>query len=154
MAFENSKETDHVKVKHADGYWIHSGDIGYMNKDGLVFVKDRIKRMFPRSGFKVFPSEIENLFVTHPAVEACAVVGVPDEVDITAPKAYIVLKEEYRGQEENIEAELYSMLDNSILPPYFRPVAIKFKEKLPLTNIGKIDFVSLQNEVDDNQLKK
>jgi len=144
--FANEEETDKVKVKHADGYWIHSGDIGYMNQDGLVFVKDRIKRMFPRSGFKVFPSEIENLFMTNPAVETCAVVGIPDEIDITAPKAHIVLKEEYKGQEEIIEEELYRMLDNSTLPPYFKPVEMKFRDSLPLTNIGKVDFVSLQNE--------
>lgn len=144
--FDNNEETSQVKVKHPDGYWVHSGDIGYMNKDGLVFVKDRIKRMFPRSGFKVFPSEIENLFMTNSAVESCAVVGIPDEVDITAPKAHVVLKDEYKGHEEIIEKELYDMLDNSVLPPYFRPVSIKFRDSLPLTDIGKVDFVALKNE--------
>lgn len=147
--YDNKEETDQVKVMHDDGYWIHSGDIGYMNKDGLVFVKDRIKRMFPRSGFKVFPSEIENLFLTHPAVESCAVVGVPDPVDITAPMAHIVLKEEYVGKENEIIDELNDMIDNSVLPPYFKPVGYKFRASLPKTDIGKIDFVSLQNEANE-----
>ncbi len=150
--YNNDSETTKVKVKHEDGYWIHSGDIGYVDKNGLVFVKDRIKRMFPRSGFKVFPSEIENLFMTNKAVEYCAVVGIPDEVDITAPKAHVVLKPEYRGQESVIEAQLYQMLENSNLPPYFKPVAIKFRDSLPLTNIGKVDFISLQQE--DSQISK
>lgn len=148
--FNNKEETEKVKIKHADGYWIHSGDIGYMNPDGLVFVKDRIKRMFPRSGFKVFPSEIENLFLQHPAVESCAVVGIPDEVDITVPKAHIVLKQEYVGNESEIESQLYNMLENSTLPPYFKPVGIKFRDSLPLTNIGKVDFISLQNEIEEH----
>lgn len=144
--FENEEETNDVKIKHADGYWIHSGDIGYINKEGLVFVKDRIKRMFPRSGFKVYPSEIENLFMTNKAVESCAIVGIPDTIDVTAPKAHVVLKNEYKGQEEIVEKQLYNMIENSTLPPYFKPVAIKFRNSLPLTDIGKIDFVTLENE--------
>lgn len=144
--FENEEETNNVKIKHADGYWIHSGDIGYINKEGLVFVKDRIKRMFPRSGFKVYPSEIENLFMTNKAVESCAIVGIPDTIDVTAPKAHVVLKNEYKGQEEIVEKQLYNMIENSTLPPYFKPVAIKFRNSLPLTDIGKIDFVTLENE--------
>lgn len=144
--FANDKETDKIKVEHKDGYWIHTGDLGYINKKGIVFIKDRIKRMIVRSGFKVFPSEIENLFISHYAVETCAVVGIPDSVDITAPKACIVLKEEYKSQKDKITAELIEMLKNSTLPPYFEPVKYEFREKLPLTNIGKVDFVALQNE--------
>lgn len=144
--FANDKETDKIKVEHKDGYWIHTGDLGYIDKKGIVFIKDRIKRMIARSGFKVFPSEIENLFISHYAVETCAVVGIPDAVDVTAPKAYIVLKTNYKSQKDKITAELIQMLKNSTLPPYFEPVKYEFREKLPLTNIGKVDFVALQNE--------
>ena len=97
--YDKEEDTKAVKVKHDDGYWIHSGDLGYIDKNGIVFHKDRIKRMIARSGFKVFPSEIENLFITHYAVESCAVVGIPDEVDVTAPIVHLVLKKEYKGCE-------------------------------------------------------
>lgn len=144
--YERQLDTDMIKVKHDDGYWIHSGDIGYINENGIVFVKDRIKRMIPRSGFKVFPSEIENLFMKNEAVEACAVVAVPDEVDVSAPKAHVVLNKIYRGKEKIVEKDLIEMFQNSDLPPYFKPVAIEFRDSLPVTDIGKIDFISLQNE--------
>ncbi len=144
--FGKEDETNKVKVMHDDGYWIHSGDLGYINENGILFVKDRIKRMIIRSGFKVFPSEIENLFIKHPYVESCAVVGIPDEVDVTAPKACVVLKEEYRNQSEETQAQLLDMFENSTLPPYFKPIKFDFRDKLPLTDIGKVDFVSLQEE--------
>ena len=139
-------DTKKVRVVHDDGVWIHSGDIGYVDKDGIVFIKDRIKRMIIRSGFKVFPSEIENTFMKHPGVKSCAVVGIDDIVDITAPKAHIVLTDEYIGREDVVLSELKQLFTNSALPPYFEPVDYKFREDLPLTDIGKIDFISLQNE--------
>ena len=77
--------------------------------------------MIVRSGFKVFPSEIENLFIKHPCVEACAVVGIQDDVDVNVPKACVVLKEGYKDKTETVETELLEMFENSTLPPYFRP---------------------------------
>ena len=150
--YENEEETNNVKKEHTDGYWIHSGDIGYMDEDGLVYPKDRIKRMIPRSGFKVFPSEIENLFISHPAVDSCAVVGISDPIDVNAPKAHIVLKKEYEEQSEMILEELKKMFIESTLPPYFEPVEYKFRDSLPLTDIGKIDFKLLQQE-DERKIK-
>ena len=152
--FKNQEETDKVKVKHEDGYWIHSGDLGYINENGILFVKDRIKRMIIRSGFKVFPSEIENLFITHPAIEACAVVGIDDEVDVAAPKACLVLNEKYRGLEKEVQEKLLIMLRNSTLPPYFEPVKFEFKDQLPLTDIGKVDYIALQQEETLEENKK
>ena len=154
--YNNAEETSKVKVKHEDGFWIHSGDLGYINENGIVFIKDRIKRMIVRSGFKVFPSEIENLFLKHSAVDNCVVVGVPDEVDTTAPAVYIVLKDSCVGLEEKVKEELTEMFNDSELPSYFEPVSYNFKRTLPLTDIGKIDFMSLINENAEKQkvLKK
>ena len=151
--FNHAEETRHVKVKHADGYWIHSGDLGYINQNGIVFIKDRLKRMIIRSGFKVFPSEIENLFIKHPSVETCAVVGIPDSVDVTAPKVCIVLREDCNKTENMVKDELLQMFTNSTLPPYFEPIKFEFRDSLPLTDIGKIDFITLQNEeLEEKQL--
>lgn len=152
--FDNEEMTNAVIREHSDGKWVHSGDIGYVDEDGLVFIKDRIKRMIVRSGFKVFPSELEGLYLTHKAVESCAVVGIPDTVDVNAPKAYVVLKEQYRGYEEIVKDELKELFENSEMPPYFEPVDYEFKQKLPLTNIGKVDFVALQKENIDINNKK
>lgn len=152
--YDREKETNDIIKEHKDGKWIHSGDLGYVDSDGIVFIKDRIKRMIPRSGFKVFPSELENLFLTHNAVKSCAVVGIPDPVDVTAPYAHIVLKEEYLGMEEQVEKELKYLFENSEVPPYFEPVGYKFRESIPVTDIGKVDFISLQNEYNQENAKQ
>lgn len=144
--YEKIKETREVIIKHKDGLWLHSGDLGYVDEDGVVFIKDRMKRMIIRSGFKVFPSEMENLYLKHIAVEACAVVGIPDLIDVSVPKVHIVLKKEYKNQEEQVKKELEKMFSESVLPPYFEPVEYKFRDSMPLTGIGKVDFVALQNE--------
>ena len=144
--YDKEEDTKKIKVAHDDGYWIHSGDLGYVDANGFVYPKDRIKRMIIRSGFKVFPSEIENLFLSCEEVEACAVIGVPDNIDVTAPEVHVVLKDEYKSQEDNIKLKLMQLFKESSLPPYFEPVEYVFRDTIPLTNIGKIDFVSLQNE--------
>lgn len=151
--YNNPEKTKEVIWNHQDGKWVHSGDIGYVDKDGLVFIKDRIKRMIVRSGFKVFPSEIESLFLKHKAIEMCAVVGIPDSIDVNAPKACIVLKDEFEGYEEIVKDELIELLRKSELPPYFEPVEYEFRKKLPLTNIGKVDYLALQNRK-TKELKK
>lgn len=145
--FNNEDATNQVLKKHDDGrIWIHSGDIGYVTENGYVYIIDRIKRMIIRSGFKVFPSEIENAFLKHNAIESCAVVGIDDVIDNKAPKAYIVLKEQYKDFEQQIQRELSTYIEKHGLPSYFSPVEYEFRDKLPLTNIGKIDFVALENE--------
>lgn len=67
---------------HDDGkVWMHSGDIGYIDNDGFLYVVGRIKRMFVRSGFKLFSSEIENAIGSHYAVKNVAAVGVDDSIE-------------------------------------------------------------------------
>jgi long-chain acyl-CoA synthetase len=150
--YERSEETNKVLIKHDDGYYIHTGDSGYINGDGIVFVNGRYKRIIPRSGFKVFPSQIENVISEHPGVESCAVIGIPDSIDITVPKAIIVLKPSYIGQEEKVIDELNNRILKSILPPYFLPAEYEFVKELPLTNIGKVDFIKLQDDEKQNHL--
>lgn len=144
-------ETDHVLRKHADGnVWIHSGDIGYVTEDGFVFVVDRIKRMIIRQGFKVFPSEIENVLLKHSAVDSCAVIGVDDECDDKAPFAYVVHKYTNKLDEaaqQRLVAQLITHIDESDLPPYFMPVGFKIlNECLPFTPAGKVDYRALEKK--------
>jgi len=68
-----------------------------MDKDGYFFIVDRLKRMINRAGFKVWPAEVESVLYGHPAIKEVCVVGTPDERVGEEVKAYIVLKEEYKG---------------------------------------------------------
>lgn len=142
--YGHKEETDAVKMMHEDGYWNHTGDVGYTDAYGRVFVTDRIKRLFPRSGFKVYPSRIEDLFLSNQAVEKCAVVKMNDKIDGHAPWAVIVLKEEYKGKEDEIKKELLFKLHNSDLPPYFEPAKFIFTDELFYTDIGKVHYNSLE----------
>lgn len=149
--YNNPEETNKVKQTHADGEWIHSGDIGYVTKDGYVYVVDRIKRMIVRSGFKVFPSEIEKVITGIDYVDMCAVVGVPDEIDVTAPKAYVVVNKTCTKTPQEISNEIFSVLEGSHLPPYFKPVSIETIDEMPTTLIGKIDYDAL---IEQNNIKR
>ena len=150
--FENTKATDEVIKDTDDGKILFTGDLGYVDGDGFVYVIDRKKRVIPRSGFKVFPSQIENLFLKNEKIEQCIVVGIPDEVDVNAPKAHIILKDKYKEYSEIVKDELKEMFLNSTLPAYFEPVEYKFRDEIPHTSIGKVDYQALINE--DKQTNK
>ena len=93
--YNNDAETKKVLKMHDDGkVWMHSGDIGYIDNDGFLYVVGRIKRMFVRSGFKLFSSEIENAIGSHYAVKNVAAVGVDDSIEGSVPVVSIVLKDE------------------------------------------------------------
>ena len=72
--------------------WHHTGDIGVIDEDGFVYIVDRKKDMIISGGFNVFPSEVEQVLWSHPAVQDCAVIGVPDEKWGEAVKAVVELK--------------------------------------------------------------
>ena len=98
--YENEEETAKIIQTHSDGTkWIHSGDLGYMDKNGNIFVVDRIKRIIIRyDGFKVFPSLIEGVVSLNEAVAAVKVVGIDDlnHSQGKLPKVHIVLKPDYK----------------------------------------------------------
>lgn len=150
--FNNLEATNTMLKKHKDGkVWVHTGDIGHINEDGSLFIVDRIKRMMIRyDGFKIFPSLIENVIGTHEAVDSCKVVAIADQEHSQGklPKAHIVLKPQYKGKEEMIARQI-RLLCSEKLPEYVQPVDYKFRESLPLTSVGKIDYISLEKE-DEN----
>ena len=150
--FNNSEATEQILKRHNDGkIWVHTGDIGHINEDGSLFIVDRIKRMMIRyDGFKIFPSLIENVIGKHEAVEGCKVVAIADQDHSQGklPKAHIVLKPQYKDKED-IVLEQIKLLCLEQLPEYVQPVAYKFRESLPLTAVGKIDYIALEKE-DEN----
>ena len=148
--YDKPDETAIIMRRHADGrVWIHSGDIGYMDQDGYVFLDSRIKRMIIRhDGFKIFPSMIENVISTHPAVSGCSVVGCTDKDHVQGrlPLAYVVLNPNCQKKKRQIVRELRAMCADE-LPEYVLPVGYKFIDKLPLTPVGKVDYIELENQV-------
>lgn len=152
--FKNQEATNAILKKHSDGkLWVHTGDIGHITENGNIFIVDRLKRMMIRyDGFKVFPSLIEKVILIHKAVDSCKVVSIadPEHRQGKLPKAHIVLKKEYKQYAHQIQSEI-ELLCSAQLPEYCQPVDYKFRDELPLTSIGKVDYLSL--EAEDSHIK-
>ena len=113
--------------------WLYTGDIGYQDEDGYVFIVDRKKDLIKPSGFQVWPRDVEEVIATHPAVAEVCVGGVPDPHTVEAVKAWVVL---YPGQQLS-EADLRAYCRER-LAAYKVPKAVEFRESLPKSNVGKI----------------
>lgn len=144
------EETANLLRRHSDGrVWAHTGDLGYMDEQGFVYVESRIKRIIIRhDGFKVFPSMIENVISRHPAVQQCSVVGCADKEHVQGrlPFVYLVLEPSAVAKKKQIIRELRGMCAEG-LPEYVQPIAYKFISSMPMTPIGKVDYRRLEEEV-------
>lgn len=147
--YNNETETNNVIKKHDDGLmWVHSGDIGYIDEDGFVFIKDRIKRVIIRhDGFKVFPSLIEKTVDTNDNVVSNCAVGVTDTSHSQGklPIVFAILKDVCNA--DTVKKELFELCQKE-LPEYVQPVDFIFIDKMPLTPIGKVDYRALEKEAD------
>jgi long-chain acyl-CoA synthetase len=115
------------------GGWFHTGDVAYQDEDGYFFIVDRKKDMILRGGYNVYPRELEEVLVTHPAIALAAVVGVPHETLGQEVKAYLVLKPGMTVTVEEISAWCKQQMAQYKYPRY-----IEFREALPMTATGKI----------------
>ena len=89
----NEKETNLVLRKHKDKkIWLHTGDLGYIAPNGIVYFTQRLKRMIVSNGYNIYPSQIEEVIESHEKVLQCSVVGIPHKYKGEVAKAYIVLK--------------------------------------------------------------
>ena len=142
----NIEEERKVLKAHKDNTkWIHTGDLGYMDEDGFIYVTGRIKRMIISGGFKIYPSEIEKVIFENKAVENCCIIAIDDDTYGSIPEAHIILKEEYKMQEEIIKKEINTECLKK-LPSYAVPVNYLFRNSFPLTTVGKIDYKKLEEE--------
>ncbi|UYJ00960.1 MAG: acyl--CoA ligase [Faecalibacterium prausnitzii] len=148
--YNKPEETAILLRRHPDGrVWAHTGDMGYLDEDGFVFLDSRIKRMIIRhDGFKVFPSMIENVVSRHPAVHQCSVVGCTDKDHTQGrlPFVYIVLKAGITAKKKQVIRELERMCAEE-LPEYVQPVAYKFISSMPMTPVGKVDYRQLEADI-------
>ena len=115
------------------GGWFHSGDIGYMDQDGFVFIVDRTKDMINAAGFKVWPREVEEVLYQHPAVGECAVYGLADPVKGEVPVAAIVL-----AAGAGLTTEELERFCRERLATYKVPRTFELVPSLPKNATGKI----------------
>ncbi len=115
------------------GGWFHSGDLGTFDEDGFLSITDRVKDMIIRGGFNVYPREVEEVMMTHPAVSLAAVVGVPHDSHGEEVKAYVILKTDAACDPD----ELMDWCKEN-MAGYKYPRVIEFREALPMTATGKI----------------
>ncbi len=113
--------------------WLHTGDIGYADEDGYIYITDRVKDMIIRGGFNVYPREVEEVMMTHPAVSLVAVIGVPHESHGEEVKAFVILKENAQASGEDI---ILWCKDN--MAAYKYPRVVEIRENLPMTATGKV----------------
>lgn len=148
--FEAQEETDIIMRTHSDSkLWIHSGDIGYIDEDGFLFIKGRIKRMITRfDGHKVFPINMESVIGGFDKVKNCSVIGVNDKEHSQGqyPLALVEFMPDTNEIEKCKEIFLYC---NEQLEERGRPVAVLPIKEIPLTGMGKNDVKALEKIYSD-----
>ena len=141
----NPKETKQILRKHKDGKtWLHTGDIGYIASNGLVFYTQRLKRMIIVSGFNVYPSMIEEVLEKHPAVKKACVIGIPHPYKMHVPKAFLILNEGYKDSLK-LKKELKELCKEK-LAIYSVPKEFEIRKDFPKTLYSKVDYKQLEKE--------
>lgn len=122
--------------------WLRTGDVGLVDADGFVRIVDRLKDMIAVSGFKVFPSQIEAVLYTHPAVKEALVLGLPDPYRGEHPRAYVTLEDDATETGEALKAWL-----NPQIGRHEKVDQVVVRLTMPKTMIGKLSRKDLMNEV-------
>ncbi|MFZ1699656.1 MAG: long-chain fatty acid--CoA ligase [Pyrinomonadaceae bacterium] len=122
--------------------WFHTGDIGIQDEEGYISIVDRKKDMIIRGGYNVYPRQLEEVIITHPAVSLCAVIGIADERLGEEVKAFVVLKQ---GAEVT-ETDFIAWCKDQIAANKY-PRHVEFRDSLPIGNTGKIFKRALKEEV-------
>jgi len=113
--------------------WLHTGDLGYLDEDGYVFIVDRKKDLIKTSGYQVWPREVEEALAGHPAVAEVGVAGIQDDVRGEAVKAWVVLRTGMTATDQELRTFCRERLS-----PYKVPSHIEFRTELPKTMVGKV----------------
>jgi long-chain acyl-CoA synthetase len=123
--------------------WFHTGDIGIKDEDGYLAIVDRKKDMILRGGYNIYPRELEEIIITHPAVSLCAVIGIPDDRLGEEVKAFVVLKQGAGlSEQEFIEWCKTQFAANKY------PRHVEFRDELPVGRTGKIQKLALRENAD------
>lgn len=141
----NPEETASTLKVLADGRtWLYTGDLGYMDEEGYVYYRQRIKRMIITNGYNVYPGQVENVIDSCPEVAYSCVIGVKDPRRMQRVRAYIVLRDGIEPTEEVKNNILLRLEDN--VAKYALPKEIEFRDELPKTLVGKVAYRVLEEE--------
>lgn len=135
------KNPDATNASFRNG-WIYTGDLGYFDEEGFLYVAGRKKDMVKSGGISIYPLEIESVIYSHPAILEAAVIGVPDPQWGEAVKAVVVLK-----SDTAIRAEDLLAFCKERLSAYKVPKSVEFRDSLPHTEVGKVNKVKLREMV-------
>jgi long-chain acyl-CoA synthetase len=131
--WDDPSETASTVREHDGQRWLHTGDLGYLDGDGYLFIVDRMKDLIKTHGYQVWPREIEEVLAAHPAVAEVGVAGVPDPAKGEVAKAWVVLRD---GEAASVE-ELRAFCRER-LAPYKVPATVEFRSELPKSMVGKV----------------
>jgi long-chain acyl-CoA synthetase len=137
--------------------WLRTGDMAKIDKDGYLYLVDRKKDMLIVRGMNVYPREVEDILCSHPKVDECAVIGVPDQQRGEVPKAIITLKENVQATEQEFRKFCHEKIAMYKNPKYF-----EFRKLLPKTATGKVrkdilkqeEFARLQKEREPERVER
>jgi long-chain acyl-CoA synthetase len=140
--WQKPEETAHVIRVHDDGKtWFHTGDIAKMDDDGFTSIVQRKKDLIIVDGFNVYPSDVEGVLYTHPAVRLAAAIGIPHPYHGEVVKACVVLREGATATKEDLLAHCRKELAD-----YKVPRDIELRDSLPMSAVGKILYRVLRDE--------
>jgi len=148
--WNKEKDTKDAFIEIDGKKYFRTGDMAFMDDQGYFFVVDRLKRMINRAGLKVWPAEVEQVLYGFPKIKEIAVIGVPNERTGEEIKAFIVLKDEFKGK---VAPEEIQQWVKDKIAPFKYPRIIEFVDALPRSGAGKIDWRSLQ-EKEKEKFKK
>ena len=144
QGYWNRPDTDATAFVVRDGVkWLRTGDVATIDADGFVRIVDRLKDMIAVGGFKVFPSQLEEALLRHPAVHEALVLGLPDPYHGEMPHGYITLREDA----DPVSGEDIRAWVNQRIGKHERLAEVVVRESLPKTMIGKLDRKALRSEV-------
>lgn len=136
-----ARPSDTAATIDADG-WLHTGDVGYVDERGYLFVVDRVKELIKYKGYQVAPAELEALLLTHPEVADAAVIGVQGPDGVERPKAFVV-----RAAGSTLTEQQVADFVAGQVAPYKKVRAVEFLEAVPKSASGKI----LRRELRDRE---
>ncbi len=142
---DNPEETAQALRTHEDGHvWLHTGDVGFMDSEGFVYFRQRLKRMIVSSGYNIYPSQLENILDGHEKVLQSCIIGVKDDYRGQQVWAYVVPMPGIPG-DDALKEELLAYCRERIAK-YAMPRKILFRPELPKTPVGKVAYRVLEEQ--------
>lgn len=148
--YNNPDATSKALQLHADNkQWLHTGDIFSLDADGYLYFHRRNSRLIVCGGYNVYATQVEDAICTCPAVGQCCVVGIRDRIYGQRIGAYVVLNNP-SADKAAVKARIMDICRQA-LAAYSLPHEILFRDNLPMTNIGKVDYLTLEKEINDKR---